>query len=81
MTTVDSFAHRRNRDASIDSICRTCYRTIASADSEAKLIHFEENHSCDQNGEFRRAEVNSQRSTVARASPGRPWWAIQPLDL
>jgi hypothetical protein len=63
MTTVDSFAHRLNRDASIDSICRTCYQTVATADSEAKLIRVEESHSCDQNSEFRRAEVNAQRST------------------
>ena len=57
MTTVDSFAHRRNRDASFDSICRTCYQTVASADSESKLIHVEESHSCDENNEFRRAAV------------------------
>ncbi len=72
MTTVDLFAHRRNRDASFDSICTTCYQTVASADSESELIHVEERHACDQNSEFRRAAVNSQRSISARATLGRP---------
>jgi hypothetical protein len=47
MKTLIPFAHRRNPDASIDSICTTCFQTIASADSVDKLITHEEHHSCD----------------------------------
>ena len=73
MTDFDSFAHRLNHDASIDSICKTCYQTVASADRESELIHIEESHLCDLNAEFRHEEVNSQRNTSARASRSRPW--------
>lgn len=52
MTTFDLFAHRQNRDASIDSICKTCYQTVASADMEYKLIEVERNHTCDPYGDF-----------------------------
>ena len=70
MTTL--FAHRLNRDASFDSICITCYKTIASADSEGKLIAHEERHSCDSNGEFIRAQRgDSQRGTSTQASPNK----------
>jgi hypothetical protein len=73
MTTLGSFAHRRNGDASIDSICKTCYQTVASAYSESELVRVEESHTCDQNSEFTRAAINSRRSTSARAALGGPW--------
>lgn len=47
MDTLIPFAHRTNPDASIDSICTTCFQTIASEDNEVKLIDHEERHSCD----------------------------------
>lgn len=47
MVALIPFAHRRNSDASIDSICTICFQTIASEDSEGKLIAHEERHSCD----------------------------------
>ena len=73
MTNVNSFAHRRNSDTSFDSICLTCFQTIASADSVDKLIVYEEYHSCDPNSEIMLAQLRSQRSTYQQASDGRSW--------
>ena len=52
MTSVISFARRRNQDSTVDSICTRCYQTIASGNSEANLAAAEEVHSCDPNGEY-----------------------------
>jgi hypothetical protein len=52
MTTLIPFAHRRNPDSSIDSICTSCFQTIASEDSVDKLIAHEEHHSCDPYWQF-----------------------------
>jgi hypothetical protein len=60
MTTFVSFARRKNRDSSIDSICTKCYQTIASASSERELLIAEEIHSCDPNGEFNQPHQDSQ---------------------
>jgi len=62
------FAHRTNPDASIDSICTTCFQTIASEDNEGKLIAHEERHSCDPYWVFSRARFDSRRSTSASLS-------------
>jgi hypothetical protein len=54
MTSLVSFARRQNHDSSIDSICTTCYQTIASAESatEVALSSAEQNHVCSPHGEF-----------------------------
>jgi hypothetical protein len=41
------FARRTNADGSIDSICRKCYITVASATRESDLVCFEREHICD----------------------------------
>jgi hypothetical protein len=41
------FPHRRNRDGSFDSICITCFATIASAESDAELAVCDKKHICD----------------------------------
>ena len=41
------FAHRLNEDGTIDSICRDCYVTVATASSEADLVREECAHTCD----------------------------------
>jgi len=40
--------HRRNPDGSVDSICITCFATIARAGDEAALTEQEKKHSCDR---------------------------------
>jgi len=70
MVALIPFAHRRNSDAWLDSICTTCFQTIASEDSEGKLIAHEERHSCDPYWQFSRAQVDSDQSTPARSVSG-----------
>jgi len=41
------FAHRLNKDGTIDSICRDCYVTVVTASSEADLEREEWAHTCD----------------------------------
>ena len=69
MTTL--FVHRLNRDASFDSICTTCFKTIASEDSEGKLNVHEERHSCDLNWHHTQAHFDSWESASAQASHRR----------
>jgi hypothetical protein len=38
--------HRRNRDGSYDSICLTCFATIAAGKSEAELWRHDRMHVC-----------------------------------
>jgi hypothetical protein len=63
MITAIAFARRQNHDSSIDSICKTCYQTIASADTIGQLEATEENHVCDPNGEYSLRHIDSQRGT------------------
>jgi hypothetical protein len=58
MTSFISFARRRNRDSSIDSICTKCYQTIASADDASELEIAEKNHLCDPSGEINQQHVD-----------------------
>jgi len=69
MTTLIPFAHRRNPDASIDSICTSCFQTVASEDSEDKLIAHEERHSCDPYWALSRPRFDSRQSTSAGHAP------------
>jgi hypothetical protein len=70
MTTLSPFARRKNSDGSIDSICTTCFQTIASEDSEGKLIAHEEHHSCDPYWLLFRTPFDSRQSTSAPLSQG-----------
>ena len=40
------FAHRENEDGTFDSICLSCYLTVASAEKEAALFESEKFHTC-----------------------------------
>jgi hypothetical protein len=46
------FVRRQNQDSSIDSICTTCYQTIASTNTVSDLRSAEQVHRCNPNGEF-----------------------------
>ena len=41
------FAHRRNADASFDTICLTCFLTVGSALVDAALQDLESDHHCE----------------------------------
>jgi hypothetical protein len=47
METAKLHPHRRNEEGSYDSICRTCFVTIAQGMAESELAAFEEAHECD----------------------------------
>jgi len=46
-TYTIKFIHRINEDGSIDSICRDCFVTIASARSRSDLEPQERQHACE----------------------------------
>ncbi len=48
MHRLTTFAHRRNRDGTYDSICTQCYATVASASNEEALSSPESAHACDR---------------------------------
>jgi hypothetical protein len=59
MTSFISFAHRRNNDSTVDSICTRCYQTIASGQNVSSLTSAEAKHLCDPNAEIdRQAEIS-----------------------
>jgi hypothetical protein len=60
--TLTPFAHRRNQDASIDSICTKCFQTIASENSELELTDHEEHHLCDPYWQVSRPYFDTRRS-------------------
>ncbi len=41
------FTHRLNEDGTIDSICRDCFTTVATAESGPALEDQEHKHRCD----------------------------------
>lgn len=47
MNTSHPFAHRVNRDGTIDSICKTCYMTVGTAEETLPLVKLEAAHVCD----------------------------------
>ena len=46
-TYTIKFIHRINQDGSIDSICRDCFLTIATALSRSELEYEERQHVCE----------------------------------
>ena len=47
MVTTTSFVRRVNRDSTIDSICTSCYRTVATSEEESNLVDEENIHVCE----------------------------------
>ena len=66
----------RVRSASIDSVCTTCFETIASNDSEDELTAYEVSHRCDPFLLFSRASFASTRlgtpAGAQKAGAARP---------
>jgi hypothetical protein len=57
MTTPQTFARRQNEDHSVDSICMTCYQTIAR---DGDVTSAEQCHICNPYGEFNQHQVDFQ---------------------
>lgn len=51
------FLHRANRDGSFDSICKECFRTVATVKCESDLNVAERDHVCDPWTRSRRRRV------------------------
>ena len=64
------FAHRRNADASFDSICLGCFVTVGSAPVDAALKDLESVHHCEPWGvdAYRNISGSSVRSRLPRES-------------
>jgi hypothetical protein len=45
--TSNPFAHRTNADGTTDSICKTCFVTVGTAEESAALLELERVHICD----------------------------------
>jgi hypothetical protein len=61
-TQIPFFPHRLNRDGSYDSICLTCFATVANAKEAADLDVLDQGHVCDP-------VVLSQRGPVLGSRP------------
>lgn len=55
------FAHRANEDGTFDSICLSCFKTIATSKAESSLGEGERSHACDPD-ECKRFQENSDFS-------------------
>jgi hypothetical protein len=44
--TPANYPHRHNADGSYDSVCMTCFITVASTQTEDELIPHERKHIC-----------------------------------
>jgi hypothetical protein len=47
MHTDHPYAHRTNRDGTIDSICKTCFMTVGTHEDPAYLKSIEDGHECE----------------------------------
>ena len=45
--TSQPFAHRTNPDGTVDSICKTCFVTVGTAEWADTLQALEKSHVCD----------------------------------
>jgi hypothetical protein len=67
------FAHRRNADASFDSVCLACLLTVGTAMADAALQHLESDHHCEPWGldSYRSAPGLALRSRLPKESVNR----------
>lgn len=46
LVNTTHYAHRRNYDGTLDSVCKLCFLTVARAYRETDLTHLEVRHIC-----------------------------------
>jgi len=76
MDLKPQFPHRHNNDGTFDSICDTCYSTIARVKVEDELLPFERRHVCDPVNLYWATQGFSASSMIAHGTPD----AIVDLD-
>lgn len=58
MTPEGEFAHRHNRDGTVDAICLHCYRTVDTGRTIEDLAESQRSHICNENDvAFLRSEI------------------------
>jgi hypothetical protein len=60
-----SFAHRNNRDGTVDSICLGCFVTIATEWSKSELLEIEKQHECEGLSIERERRISDKRVEIA----------------
>jgi hypothetical protein len=66
---VIRFTHRNNPDATCDSICRHCFRTVGHATSEQALVTEEVTHVCNMLDLLRIGKIRALSSHSLWADP------------
>jgi hypothetical protein len=66
-SALDRFCHRQNNDGTFDSICCSCFATIATTKDEHQLEAFEQRHDCV---ELARERLLGDKQEVVPASDG-----------
>jgi len=61
---ITQFPHRKGSDGLYDSICPTCFATVARSKSEAEMRELEAAHVCN-------SAYLAERGLYARPSPAR----------
>jgi hypothetical protein len=64
MTPTIGFIHRRNAHATMDSICLTCFATVATVQLEKDLVEIEMLHACNVK-DIRHPVMAADYSTLA----------------
>ena len=71
------FPHRRDSKGLYDSICPTCFATVARSKPEAEMAQLELAHVCNssylaERGQFGRAETQNQAAPLRRHTDALP---------
>ena len=69
MDSEPHFPHRHNHDGTFDSICDTCFVTVARVKEETDLIPFETRHVCDPVNLYWENQGFSASSLIAHGAP------------
>jgi len=64
MFSHEKFPHRHNSDGSHDSICTTCFATVASVQDEKLLSAHEAAHVCDPVNLYRISQARFSQSML-----------------
>jgi len=69
LSSKPQFPHRHNNDGTYDSICDTCFITIARVKAEPDLIPFENRHVCDPVNLYWAGQGFSASTLIAHGAP------------
>jgi len=69
MLSKPQFPHRHNNDGTFDSICDTCFVTVARVKLETDLIPFETRHVCDPVNLYWAGQGFSASTMIAHGAP------------